>query len=169
LTTHGAAQVDNWAIGGSRFPTQSQNPYLNFNSFAYPGAFTVGNLGRNVFEAPGLAWTQFSIAKWWTLKERYRFQIRLDGNNFPFKQPQYGDPSGTFNANSPGAFARIGSATRGAFSDIGTANSNLSSAASSFEKTVHGNCQYFISLIPNEFSLQRSQTPSSCLLTSFRV
>jgi len=125
LTTHGAAQVDNWAIGGSRFPTQSQNPYLNFNSFTYPGAFTVGNLGRNVFEAPGLAWTQFSIAKWWTLKERYRFQIRLDGNNFPFKQPQYGDPSGTFNANSPGAFARIGSSTRGAFSDIGTANSNL--------------------------------------------
>ncbi len=124
LTTHGDAQVDNWGLGAQRFPTQAQNPYLNFNSFAYPAAFTAGNLGRNVFEGPGLNWTQISIAKWWTLKERWRFQIRLDGNNFPLKQPQFGDPSGSFNANSPGAFARVGSATRGSFSDIGTSNSN---------------------------------------------
>jgi hypothetical protein len=124
LTTHGDAQVDNWGLGAQRFPTQAQNPYLNFNSFAYPGAFTPGNLGRNVFEGPGLNWTQISIAKWWTLKERWRFQIRLDGNNFPLKQPQFGDPNGSFNANSPGAFARVGSATRGSFSDIGTSNSN---------------------------------------------
>jgi len=125
LTTHEQALVPNWTLGDNRFPTQAQNPYLNFNSFAYPPAFTAGNLGRNVFEAPGLAWTQFSIAKWWTMKEKYRFQIRLDGNNMPFKQPQYANPNGTFNANQPGAFARIGSGTRGAFSDIGTANSNL--------------------------------------------
>lgn len=124
VTTHGDAQVDNWGLGAQRFPTQAQNPYLNFNSFAYPAAFTAGNLGRNVFEGPGLNWTQISIAKWWTLKERWRFQIRLDGNNFPLKQPQFGDPNGSFNANSPGAFARVGSATRGSFSDIGTSNSN---------------------------------------------
>jgi hypothetical protein len=124
LTTHDQARVKDWGLGEQRFPTQAQNPYLNFSSFAYPGAFTPGNLARNVFEGPGLNWTQISIAKWWTLKERWRFQIRLDGNNFPFKQPQFGDPSGSFNANSPGAFARIGSSTRGAFSDIGTANSN---------------------------------------------
>lgn len=125
LTSHKDAQVSDWSIGPNRFPTQAQNPYLNFSSFAYPAPFTPGNLGRNVFEGPGLAWTQFSIAKWWTLKERYRFQIRLDGNNMPFKQPQFSDPNGSYNVNSPGTFARIGSGTRGAFSDIGTANSNL--------------------------------------------
>lgn len=124
LTTHGDAQVDNWGLGADRFPTPSQNPYLNFNSFAYPGAFTAGSLGRNVFQGPGLNWTQISIAKWWSFKERYRFQIRLDGNNFPLKQPQFGDPNGQYNANSPGAFTRIGSATRGSFSDIGTSNAN---------------------------------------------
>jgi len=125
VTTHDAAQVENWTLGANRFPTQAQNPYLNFSSFAYPAAFTVGNLGRNVFEGPGLNWTQVSIAKWWTVKERYRFQVRLDGNNFPLKQPQFADPNGSFNANSPGAFARIGSGTRGSFSDIGTSNTNL--------------------------------------------
>jgi len=123
--THQQALVEDWQLGPNRFPTQAQNPYLNAGSFAYPAAFTVGNLGRNVFEGPGLNWTQISIAKWWRVKERYRFQIRLDGNNFPLKQPQFGDPNGTFNVNGLGAFARIGSATRGSFSDIGTSNTNL--------------------------------------------
>ena len=125
IGTHQDAQVKNWVLGPNRFPTQAQNPYLNFNSFAYPTAFTTGNLGRNVFEAPGLNWTQLSIAKWWRVKERYRFQVRVDGNNFPFKQPQFGNPNGTYNANTPGAFARIGNATRGSFSDIGTSNSHF--------------------------------------------
>jgi len=125
VTDHAGAQVDNWELGANRFPTQAQNPYLNASSFAYPAAFTVGNLGRNVFEGPGLLWTQVSIAKWWRVKEKYRFQIRLDGNNFPIKQPQFGDPNGAFNLNNLGAFARVGSATRGSFSDIGTSNSNM--------------------------------------------
>ncbi|HEU0122407.1 MAG TPA: TonB-dependent receptor [Bryobacteraceae bacterium] len=125
VTTHADALVQDWELGANRFPTQAQNPYLNAGSFAYPAAFTAGNLGRNVFEGPGLLWTQLSIAKWWTVKERYRFQVRLDGNNFPIKQPQFGDPNGAFNLNALGAFARIGSATRGSFSDIGTSNSNL--------------------------------------------
>ncbi len=125
ITSNSDAQVKDWTLGANRFPTQAQNPYLNFSSFAYPAPFTAGTLGRNTFEGPGLAWTQFSIAKWWTLKERYRFQIRLDGNNMPFKQPQFADPNGSYNVNSPGTFSRIGSGTRGAFSDIGTSNSNL--------------------------------------------
>lgn len=125
VTTHEAAQVSNWELGPNRFPTQAQNPYLLSSSFAYPAAFTPGNLGRNVFEAPGLLWTQLSIAKWWRVAEKYRFQVRLDGNNFPLKQPQFANPNGTFNLNNLGAFARIGSGTRGSFSDIGTSNSNL--------------------------------------------
>ena len=125
VTTHQAAEVANWQLGPNRFPTPAQNPYLHASSFAYPAAFTTGNLGRNVFESPGLLWTQVSIAKWWRIAEKYRFQIRLDGNNFPIKQPQFADPNGGFNLNNLGAFARIGSGTRGSFSDIGTSNSNL--------------------------------------------
>jgi len=124
VTTNDQAQVSNWDIGPNRFPTSAQNPYLNIGSFAYPAAFTVGNLGRDTFIGPGLNWTQFSLAKVFNITERLKFQIRLDGNNFPFKQPQFANPSASFNSNSPGSFGRM-TGTRGSFSDVGTGNANL--------------------------------------------
>lgn len=75
-------------MGENRFPTQAQNWYLNLNSFAYPDAYTVGNLGLNTFIGPGLNWTQLSLAKIYTIRERVRLHLRVDANNFPFKQPQ---------------------------------------------------------------------------------
>ena len=42
ITTHDEAVAKDWEIGPNRFPTAAQNPYTNFNSFAYPAAFTVG-------------------------------------------------------------------------------------------------------------------------------
>src|SRR5207244_4282807 len=74
------AYTPDWTLGPNRFPTAAQNPYLKFDSFAYPAAFTVGSLGRNTFEGPGLLWTQLSLAKWWQIRERVRFELRLDGN-----------------------------------------------------------------------------------------
>ena len=124
VTTFDKAVVPNWDIGANRFPTSAQNPYLNFSSFAYPAAYTVGNLGRDTFTGPGINWTQLSIAKAWKIRERLRLQIRLDANNFPIKQPQFNNPNSTFDANSPGSFGKI-SGTRGAFSDIGTTNANM--------------------------------------------
>jgi len=124
VTTNEQAQVQDWSMGANRFPTSAQNPYLNFNSFAYPAAFTVGNLGRNTFLGPGLNWTQVSVAKAWTLHERYRFTLRFDANNWPLKQPNFSNPSSSFNSNSPGAFARV-TGTRGSFSDVGTGNANM--------------------------------------------
>ena len=50
--------------------------------------------------------------------------LRLDANNFPFKQPNYANPNNNYNANTPASFARM-SGTRGSFSDVGTANSNM--------------------------------------------
>ena len=115
----------NWDIGANRFPTLAQNPYLKFSSFAYPAAFTVGNLGRNTFEGPGLNWTQLSLAKWWRIKERTRVQLRLDANNFfPKKQPNFSNPASSWTTANPTAFG-TGFGTRGSFSDIGTANSHI--------------------------------------------
>jgi len=125
LTTVEEAYNKDWNIGPNRFPTSAQNPYLNFNSFAYPAAFTPGTLGRNTFEGPGLNWTQLSLAKWWQIKERFRFQARVDANNFfPMKQPQFSNPASSFNTNNPAAFGR-GFGTRGSFSDVGTSNSHI--------------------------------------------
>ncbi len=124
-TTNEQAAVKDWTIGANRFPTSAQNPYLNFSSFAYPAAYTPGNLGRNTFEGPGLNWTQLSLAKWWKIGEKLRFQARVDGNNFfPKKQPNYSNPAASFNTNNPAAFGR-GFGTRGSFSDVGTSNSHI--------------------------------------------
>lgn len=125
VTTVEQSLNKNWDIGPNRFPTSAQNPYLKFDSFAYPAAFTAGTLGRNTFEGPGLTWTQLSLAKWWQIRERVRFQARLDANNFfPVKQPNYSNPASSFNVNNPSAFGR-GFGTRGSFSDVGTSNSHI--------------------------------------------
>ena len=60
------------ALGPNRFPTAAQNPYLKF-ALRLPGGVHCGNLGRNTFEGPGLNWTQLSLAKWWQIRERARF------------------------------------------------------------------------------------------------
>jgi len=113
----------NWTIGKDRFPTQAQVPYLNAAAFAYPAAFTPGTMGRNVIEAPGLTWPQFSLSKQCKVYERARFILRWDMNN-PFKSPNYGQPDSTYNLLNLGSFGRIGTATRGGFSDVGTAQPN---------------------------------------------
>ncbi|MBL8211781.1 MAG: TonB-dependent receptor [Bryobacterales bacterium] len=125
VTTAEAAETPNWSLGPNRFPTSAQNPYLKFNSFAYPAAFTPGNLGRNTFEGPGLNWTQLSLAKWWNIRERARVQLRVDANNFfPKKQPNFANPASSWNVNNPAAFA-TNFGTRGSFSDVGTANGHI--------------------------------------------
>jgi len=124
VTTMAQAQVQGWDIGPNRFPTSAQNPYLNFSSFAYPAAFTPGSLGRNTFEGPGLNWMQVSMAKWWTVKERYRFELRFDGYNWPLEQPQYANPNAAYSLNSPGTFGRI-TGVQGSFSAAGAGRPNM--------------------------------------------
>src|SRR5207248_7161342 len=116
LTTVEDAYVPDWSIGPNRFPSTAQTPYLKYSSFAYPAAFTVGNLGRNTFEGPGLNWTQLSLSKGWNIGERMKFQLRLDANNFPFMQPNFSNPISAYNANSASTFGK-GPGTRGSFSD----------------------------------------------------
>ena len=111
------AYTPNWSgVGQNRFPSSAQIPYLQNSAFGYPAAFTVGTLGRNTFEAPGMDVTVFSVAKWWQIGDRFKFQIRLDGQNLPFKQPQFSTPSSTYNASSASTF--------GTFSGVGLGNYN---------------------------------------------
>lgn len=124
VTTIPQATVQNWNIGPNRFPTSAQNPYLNMSSFAYPAPFTPGDLARNSFEAPGLNWMQVSLAKWWTIKERYRFQLRFDGYNWPLEHAQWAPPSSIYNLGSPGTFARM-TAVQGSFSGFGAGRPNM--------------------------------------------
>ena len=88
--------VDNWQIGENRFPFAAQNRYFNFDAFQYPAAFTLGTLGRNTFEAPGMRWAQLSMAKEFKVRERVTFTLRWDVNNVT-KEPQFAAPNSTYN------------------------------------------------------------------------
>ena len=96
--------VDNWQIG-DRFNNNLKNPMWNINAFANPAAYTAGSVGRNTIEGPGLNWSQGSLAKTITVKERYNLDIRFDINNI-FKQPNFNNPSSTVNLASPGTFGK---------------------------------------------------------------
>jgi hypothetical protein len=105
-------------IGPHRFPFSAQKRYLDINGFRYPDSFTVGTLGRNTLEAPGIVWGQTSLAKTWPIYERLRFTLRFDVNNL-YKYHSFNPPNSTFNSTDPSTFGTF-SGTRGSFSDIGT-------------------------------------------------
>jgi hypothetical protein len=109
------AHVD---IGPNRFPFSAQNRYLNINGFAYPASFTLGTLGRNTLQGPGLVWGQASLSKEWPIRERLRFNLRFDVNNV-YKYHNFFPPNSVYNASDPSAFGTL-SSTRGSFSDVGT-------------------------------------------------
>jgi hypothetical protein len=112
------AVVQNWNIGPHRFPTSAQNPYLRAEAFAYPPAFTPGNLGRNTFRGPRLYWPQASLAKQWPIRERLRFTLRADVSNV-FKRPQFGRPGSVYDTRNLGTFGRFTSEL-GNFAEIGS-------------------------------------------------
>jgi hypothetical protein len=86
------------------FPTSAQNPYLVFNDFAYPAQFTVGSLGRNTFVGPAMNWVQLGLSKTWVFRERMRFTLRVEGDDWPFKYPGFQTPNTVYNINNANLF-----------------------------------------------------------------
>ena len=113
-----------WSIGPNRFPTQAQNPYLKFSAFAYPAAFTVGSIGRNTFTGPANNWMQLGLSKTFSIRERFRFMLRAEGNNFPFKHPQLMNANSTYNANNANLFGTFTS-LRQPFSEPGQSRPHI--------------------------------------------
>jgi hypothetical protein len=111
------AKVPDWSLGANRFPTSAQNPYLRADAFAYPAAYTAGNLGRNTFRSPWIFWPQASLAKQWVLKENLRLTMRYDVTN-PVTWPNFKVPGSTYNTSNLGNFGTFTSA--GGFNAIGS-------------------------------------------------
>jgi len=71
---------------GNLWPEQTQDPYFNLKSFAYPAAFTPGNAGIGIARYGGVRW-QYSLTKTIAYRERYKLTVRMDANNlFPETQ-----------------------------------------------------------------------------------
>ena len=114
----GQVKLEHVDIGPNRFPFSAQKRYLDINGFAYPAAYTIGSLGRNTLQAPGIIWSQSSLQKSWQIIERLRFTLRADFNN-PYKYHNFNPPNSTFNRTDQSSFGTF-TGTRGSFSDIGT-------------------------------------------------
>jgi hypothetical protein len=97
-------KIDNWEIG-DRFNNNLKNPMWNIGAFANPAAYTIGTLGRNVIDGPGLIWSQGSLSKNIKFKERYNLDVRFDINNV-FKEPNFSNPSSQVNLLNPGLFGK---------------------------------------------------------------
>jgi hypothetical protein len=102
VSNYNDIRIRNWDIGPNRF---NANPIWDINAFAYPPAYTLGTMGRNVIEGPGLVWTQGSLAKVLNFGERYHLDVRFDVNNI-FKRPNFANPNSAANITNPGTFGR---------------------------------------------------------------
>ncbi|MBK5294944.1 MAG: hypothetical protein JJE04_25115 [Acidobacteriia bacterium] len=96
--------VPGWTIG-DRFNNSLKNPMWNIGVFSNPAAYTPGAMGRNVINGPGINWSQGSLAKTITVKEKYNLDLRFDINNV-FKMPNFSNPSSSVNIVNPGLFGK---------------------------------------------------------------
>ena len=120
----GTGVTPNWSMGPNRYPNQAQNPYLLYNDFAYPAAFTVGTLGRDTYTSPGMSWTNLTVHKSWTVKERFKTTVRADFNNLPFKQRQLAQPVSSYDMTQRQLFGTF-STCRGDWTNVGQCQPNI--------------------------------------------
>ena len=92
--------------GGDRFVTNNRPAVIDINAFAYPGAFQVGNAGRNILTGPSMAWAQISLQKNFKIKERLQTQLRWDMQN-AFKTYNFTGPTTTVDFRNPQTFGKL--------------------------------------------------------------
>ena len=108
---------DNWRdLGGDRFNVQNINTVFNggqngLDNFAYPAAFTVGNMGRNMITGLPLLWSQVSAQKNVKFNERVSAQLRWDFQN-ALKTYNFNPPTNTVDFRNPRTFGKVSSDPR---------------------------------------------------------
>ncbi len=46
-------------------------------------------------------WLQLGLSKTWAIRERFKITVRMEGNNWPFKEPELLVPYSIYNVNNP--------------------------------------------------------------------
>ncbi len=116
-------RVASWSMGEHRFPQNAQNSFYNLSAFAYPAAFTQGSLGAGTQTGRWTSASQWSISKSWGT-ERYKFTLRLDGNNIPVRFMGV-TPDTTVNITSPQTFGKFGLQSGLSYSTMNQSNGQL--------------------------------------------
>ena len=96
-------------IGNPKLANRGVHQWFNEGAFAVPAAGTFGNEGRNQLTGPGLATTNLSLSKTFSIWEQVKLQVRGDANN-AFNHPSFGLPSNTLSVTPTGGIA-AGSST----------------------------------------------------------
>ena len=95
-------------IGGNRFNQALEGAAVNVNCFAAPAAFTPGNAGRNIMNAPGAYFSNISARKTFKVHEKFNAQVRMDFQN-AFHNFGFGNPSTALDFRNPNLFGKISS------------------------------------------------------------
>jgi len=100
ITNAGGADRPN-RIGDGALPggQRSIDRWFDVSAFAVQPQFTYGNSGRNILFGPGVTNLDFSLAKVFSLTERFRVQFRAEAFNAS-NTPAFGNPAA--NINTPG-------------------------------------------------------------------
>jgi hypothetical protein len=112
----------NWSMG-SRFPQSAQKAFYNISAFANPAQFTAGTLGVGTQTGRWTVDNQWSISKGWVF-ERYKFHVRLDGNNIPVRFVS-NIPNVIVNLTSPESFGKFPLQTGMNYATMNQANGQL--------------------------------------------
>jgi hypothetical protein len=106
--------------GPCRHTVACAEPWADINAFAIPGSYTIGGVGRNIINGPGMFWHQFALSKTIHVTERIRGTLRADFTA-PFKYPFFSPPSGagtTVDLRNSQNFGKI-TGQQGGFSGLG--------------------------------------------------
>jgi hypothetical protein len=105
LVPNDQVYTPNWTLG-QRFDNSLKNPCWVMGSWAYPAAYTVGNVGRNTIRGCNtMKWSRASLSKTVKIKEKVSMEIRYDVQDV-FKNTYFSNPSATVNFSAPGTFGK---------------------------------------------------------------
>lgn len=96
-------------IHNQMWPETNQTPYLNINAFAYPAAFTQGNVGTDPGNFGGVWWPQYSVTKTVAYHEKYQLEVRLDTDMLFPEFHQMSAFNTAANITSPSLFGKTAS------------------------------------------------------------
>jgi hypothetical protein len=77
------------------------NQFFNPSAFLQPLPGTYGNAGRNILQGPGLAETDLSLTKKFSLSERWNMQFRSEFFNL-FNRTNFSNPNPVVYASATG-------------------------------------------------------------------
>ncbi len=100
--------VGEWELDPSRPRGEAIKAWFNKAAFAAPAAGTIGNLGRNVVEGPGMKNVDLTLSKDFRVREGHALQFRLESAN-AFNMVNLSNPENRFNRATFGTI----SSTRG--------------------------------------------------------